>query len=191
MELPVRLQDWIDEMCVYAEVADWGGLERKYLGLCAQLAGDEMAAWIRYLDFSEYRDRLDKSYRRMLRHLRIARPRAIYFEFDMPNDWAGTFFLCRDYLPPEANDDDWACDWVAKIDGPEFPKLTEVFQIDGGRIDEDPPARGKCAYLIARTLATLGRCIRRHPVEGICICAGFHGQDPVTRLQDPSRSVRR
>jgi hypothetical protein len=186
----VQLQDWIDEMCVYAELADWGGLERKYLALCTQLAGEEMAAWIRYLDFAAYRNRLERSYRRMRTHLREARPRAIYFEFDMADDWAGTFFLCRDYLPLDAEDDDWACDWVARIDAPGFSKLTEVFLVDGGKRDEDSPARGKCAYLIARTLATLGRCIQRYPIEGMPICGGFHGQNPVTRLQDPARWVR-
>ncbi len=186
----MHLQDWIDEMCVHAEVADYSGLERKYLRLCVELAGEEMASWIRYLDFSGYQRDLLGSYRKMCRHLRRARPRAIYFEFDMPNDWLGTFFLCRDYLPAQAGNDDWACDWTARVDGPAFPKLSEVFGLDGGKMDQAPPARGKCAYLVARTLACLGRCMQEYPIEGLAICAGFHGQDPVTRLQDPAWSLR-
>jgi hypothetical protein len=177
-------------MRVHAEVGDWKGLENKYLRICAELAGDELAAWIRYLDFQPYLDRLRRAYRKALRHVRNAEPRAIYFEYDMNDDWRGSFFLCPDYLPESAGDDDWACQWQARIDGPAFPKLTEVFLIDGGKVDEDPRPRGKCAYLIARTLAALGRCVDQYPVQDLSICAAYHGQDPVSRLHEPAQTLR-
>jgi hypothetical protein len=186
----VRLGDWIDEMRVHIEVNDWKGLEDKYLHICSQLAGDELAAWIRYLDFGPYLSRLGRAYRKALRHVRAAEPKAIYFEYDMLNDWRGSFFLCPEYLPESARDDDWACEWEARVDGPDFAKLSEVLLIDGGKIDQDPPARGKSACLIARTLATLGRCMDEHPVVGLSICAAYHGQDPVSRLYEPAQTLR-
>ena len=70
----MRLGDWIDEMRVHVEVNDWKGLEDKYLRICGQLAGDELAAWIRYLDFGPYLNRLRRAYRKALRGVRAAEP---------------------------------------------------------------------------------------------------------------------
>ncbi|MFP4356230.1 MAG: hypothetical protein ACLFUJ_14010 [Phycisphaerae bacterium] len=182
----MRLSDWIEEMRVWTEVDDFDGLEQKFFQNCCYLAGDEMAEWIRLMDLQDYRRQLDRAYLQALRHVRDSGARALYFEYEPLADWRGTFYLCRDYQPESAGDDDWTCDWACRLDAAPLPAFAEVLGIDGGKMDQDPPGRGKMAYLIARTVASLGRLMTTHPVGDLAICAAYQGQDPVMRLHDPA-----
>lgn len=182
----MRLEDWIEEMRVWLEVDDFDGLEQRYLRNCRYLAGDEMAAYIRYLDLTDYARALARSYRQALRTVRLSEAKAVYFEYEPLADWQSTFYLCRDYQPEAAGDDDWAGDWSRRVEGPSCAAMGQGLMIDGGKRDEDPPARGKMAYLIARTVACIGRCVLQMPVGDLAVCAAYHGQDPVMRLHDPA-----
>ena len=96
------------------------------------------------------------------------RANAVYFEYDLDNDWQSAFFLCEKYKPESAQDDDWACDWIENFSGPDFPEASDIYREN--HFDRTPIAKGSTLYLIARTVAAFGRCFEQAPSPAITTC---------------------
>jgi len=161
---------------------DWQGLEQTYQELCTILAGADAASRIAALDFSSYQQRLCAAFVAVADRLRTCEARAIYFEYDLGNDWESNFFLCRKYSPERERNDEWACEWVAECAGPKFEEAcTEYMESDVDWTGESP---GTPLYLIARTVAAYGRCVEACPVAVDAICIAFHDQNPVMRITE-------
>ncbi len=76
--------------------------------------------------------------------------KAIYFEYDLDNEWNSRFYICEEYVPLEEEDDDWASEWTYDIEGPKSVELADVYAENG--FDTSEKAVGITLYLIARTV---------------------------------------
>jgi hypothetical protein len=161
---------------------DWHGLEQTYQTLCASMAGDDAAGRIAALDFASYQRRLCDAFITVAERLRKCEVRAIYFEYDLGNDWESNFFLCQQYTPERERSDEWACEWVDECPGPKFEEAcTEYMESDVDWTGESP---GIPLFLMARTVAAYGRCVDACPVAVDAICIAFHDQNPVMRITE-------
>ena len=178
-----------NHMDIYAHLAGmkplvaasaWDRLEATYHALAAELAGPEQADVIARLDFPSYGARLQPCFMQALQAAARCRATAVYFEYDLDNDWQSNFFLCEKYSSESADDDDWACDWIEDCSGPDFPEASEVYLEN--HFDRTPTAKGSTLYLVARTVAAFGRCFEQAASPAITTCIAFHDQTPVLRI---------
>ena len=42
--------------------------------------------------------------------------KAIYFEYDLDNEWDSQFYICEEYFSLEEEDDDWASEWTYDVE---------------------------------------------------------------------------
>ena len=155
---------------------DWAGLERTFEDACrADAPGEE--AGISRVDLRRYTGALVNLVGRASKALGpdIA---AVYWEFDVDNDWSSAAFLCSRYEPETATDDDWASEFDAEraIHGPAMPELARLMSTWTG--NEHAAAN---AYLIARTIAAFGRASAGWHADRP-LCAGYHDQSVVFRI---------
>lgn len=158
---------------------DWTEFESHYRNLCSKTANSNIAERIERVDFSEYSKELESSWKLSLSSSDKAN--AIYFEYDLDNNWDSSFFVCQEYTKREFGDDDWACEWLKDLQGPKFEELTEIYA-DTDNFCKTPEATAITLYLIARTVATFGRIVSRQDINNLAITIGFHGQDPIMRI---------
>ncbi|MBJ7968333.1 hypothetical protein JDS84_33600, partial [Bacillus cereus] len=69
---------------------------------------------------------------------------AIYFEYDMDNDWNSTFFICDEYTKLSEEDDDWASDWISEVEGPDLKEFAQIY--NENRFDNNEKALGTTLY---------------------------------------------
>lgn len=176
-------------MDIFAELAmmqeriqanQWDAFESHYQSLCAS-ADSEMARCIAGTDLSYYNDRQFDAYCKALKKARSVEARAIYFEYDLDNDWQSSFYICKEYAELEAADDDWACRWVSQVRGSCIPAFTKIYSRTD-KFGQTPLAIAITLFLIARTTAALRATVARKSPGTIRICLGFHDQDPIHRL---------
>ena len=160
----------------YVATGAWDSLERAGREVCALHAGDERTERAAAVDLSGYHRALQIA----LQHAKqrcTPEVQAIYFEYDLDNDWQGNLFLCQEYGPLEEGDDDWACDWLDEVAVPGMPDLAELY---GSTFDRTPADGAANLFLIARTIAIFGRASEQVDFGGRAVCAAFHDQDPIT-----------
>lgn len=157
---------------------DWDGLERLYRRRLDQV-DHEAAGTIASVDLAAYESQLRQRLRDVVQAA-DGSVAAVYWEFDVDNNWSSAFFLCTDYAPEEAQADDWAASFVGSnvIAGPSMPVLATLLGTTwaGGQADVS-----RNLYLVARTIATVGRAADGWPLL-VPLCAGFHDQDVVFRI---------
>jgi hypothetical protein len=174
----------IEKMNPFVQAGDWHGLESTYRQIAAQAVGEEQAIKIAAVALKTYQRRLAKAIGRAVKKASAVKAQAVYFEYDMDNDWQGTFFICIDYSPQELGDDDWAGDWSEDFSGPSLPEFCALYRKHG--FAKDAQAVGSTCYLIARTLAAFGRSAEAFQTDGIALCIAFHDQDPIMRIREIS-----
>ena len=128
-------------------------------------------------------DRLFGAYCKALKASRKHGAAAIYFEYDLDNDWTGNFFVCPSYNPLSVGDDDWACDYISAIRTPGIYEFGQIYKRLGGFCTTDG-STAATLYMIARTSNALSNVVGRKPPDSIAICIGFHDQDPIHRLRN-------
>lgn len=176
----VDIHAHLSEMKPFVASRDWNGLEHAFYALAAEMAGAEQAARIAQLPFRAYQLRLQpflaKAHTAAVRHS----AKAIYFEYDLDNDWQSAFFICERYNAESAQDDDWACDWTEDFRGPDFAEASAIYRENS--FNRTPVAKGSTLYLVARTVASFGRCCEQAGLLATTTCMGFHDQDPIVRI---------
>lgn len=172
-----KMKPWINNK-------DWKGLESNYFTLCQTHAGKEMAERIQSLDLNSYENSLSLALEESVKKAQELSAQAIYFEYDIDNDWQSYFYLCTEYAPESDGDEDWACDWEEYIEGPTQSEISSIFEENG--FDGDDSIVSITSYLIARTVASFGRCVesfvQKNDLKKLPICIAFHGQDPIMRI---------
>lgn len=172
----------IDAMRSFVVAGDWRGLERCYEQLCCEQAGTELAKRIASVSLKIFQAALAPGLSEAIRSAESIEAKAVYFEYDMDNDWESAFFVCPKYRPESEGDDDWACDYSEAVEGPDLPEFGAIYREYG--FSEKPAAVGSTCYMIARTVAAVGRAAGEIPGKGLAICAGFHDQDPIVRIHE-------
>ena len=176
------IDSYFDQMDSYLVAKDWDGLEAKFEEIATRLAGSYQSSRIASIDFSQYQKSLCKSFTTAIERANAFPAKAVYFEYDLDNDWQSSFFICQHYNPGAAGDDDWASDWVDQVNGPDFPELSEIYSEH--HFDKTDTAKGSTLFLVARTVATFGRCIKMYEGNKLALCIAFHDQDPIMRIRE-------
>ncbi|MFM9904832.1 MAG: hypothetical protein ACKVQJ_09705 [Pyrinomonadaceae bacterium] len=178
---------YIEDMSSFIEDRNWDGLEASNRTIAESLAGKERIDAIAMADLSDYHRVLCKGLAFALNKATEVGARAVYFEYDLDNNWQSHFFICEDYIS-KANvqgpgDDDWACEWIDEIAGEGCSLFGQFYESE---FDANPMAAGVNLYLIARTVAAFGRCCDSYSDEKVAICIACHDQDPIMRIHEPT-----
>ena len=117
---------------------------------------------------------------------RMAQPeatKALYFEYSMDDGWRSGLFLCPEYRPRSALDDDWAADFTVDLPSGDLPAFSEIYASTERFCRDDESTR--ITLLLAIVTASIVSSEFSGFPEGPAICLGFHGQDLVWRLREP------
>ena len=178
----MNIHERLAEFPAWVARRDWDGLESEFRRSAEELCGKKKATRVAEIDLDGYSRSLEKAFKGALSSASRNQAAAIYFEYDLDNLWGSAFFICPSYRPESAGDDDWACDSIDILEASSQDDFAEIYQESG--FDRSPDAVGATLFLVARTVATLGRILDRHPAPGLAICAAFHDQNPILRLQE-------
>ena len=173
--------DYLEEMQVELFQKSFEEIEAKYYRLCSTIAGDNIAARIRNISLDIFQTKLKSSLQEALHIANEQSVEAIYFEYDMDNDWESTFFICDGYSSLFEEDDDWASDWIEEIEGPSNKEFAQIYQENG--FDATEKARIITLFLIVRTLVAFAKAVKNIKVD-VPLCVGFHDQDPIMRITE-------
>ncbi|MDO3410577.1 hypothetical protein QWJ34_12465 [Saccharibacillus sp. CPCC 101409] len=165
----------LDNMQELLFESDLEDIEDRYFHWCCEKAGQDQAEQIRDTDLTRYEGELQAALKKAVSAANKKPAKAIYFEYDMDNLWDGTFFICQEYNPLAEEDDEWACDWLEDLSGPDLKEFAEIYK--EARFDS-PTA----VYLIARTAAAFTRQCRIVNFDKPS-CIAFHDQDPIMRTK--------
>lgn len=158
------------------------GLESMYHNQAREWSGRGLARKISEVDLRSYQRMLALGLAEAERAAEEHQARGIYFEYDMNEGWAGRFFVCERYAPESAKDEDWTDKWVAELEGPAIPEFGSFHREYG--FDRTDQAKGCTLYMIARTVASLGRCIDPDSPGPAALCIAYRGQNPILRIHE-------
>ncbi len=179
----MNIFQYLNELQVDIKSKSTKEIESKYFDICAELAGIERAEKIRQVDTNNYVDSLKMGLEKSFIHAKNTNAPAIYFEYDLDNNWDSSFFICEVYSLLEEQDDDWACDWDKEIEGPSLQMYGEIYELDGFSGSE--AAIGTTIYLVARTILSFIEAYESLGNESsIAVCIAFHDQDPIMRIKE-------
>ncbi len=173
--------DYLEEMQVELFQKSFEEIEAKYYRLCSTIAGDNVAEMIRSINLDILQTKLKSSLKKALYIANEQSVEAIYFEYDMDNEWESTFFVCDEYNSLSEEDDDWASDWIAEIEGPINSEFAQIYQENG--FDTTEKAKAVTLFLVIRTVTALGAVAQSMKVN-VPLCIGFHDQDPIMRIKE-------
>lgn len=173
--------DYLNQMQAELLKRSWPEIEVKYYGLCSKLGGEEQAKRIQNINLDLYKGKLKDAFYTSLHIANQNSAAAIYFEYDMDNNWEGTFFICDKYTKLSEEDDDWASDWSSEVEGPDLKEFAQIYAENG--FDKTEKALGTTLYLIARTVIVFEKIVEK-TTNHIPICIGFHDQNPIMRIQE-------
>ncbi|MED1303964.1 hypothetical protein BK704_22280 [[Bacillus thuringiensis] serovar konkukian] len=153
-------------------------IEAKYYDICCMLASTEYAERIKAIHLGAYEESIRLALNEAIQIATSEEAKAIYFEYDLNNEWDSQFYICEEYFPMEEEDDDWASEWTYNIEGPGSVELADMYTENG--FDKSEKAIGITLYLIAKTLCSF-ISVRSEVQNNIPICISFHDQDPIMR----------
>lgn len=131
----------------------------------------------RAVSLEDYQAQLEKGLHRAFQLAKRTFSQAVYFEYDLDNNWDSVFTVCKEYFPPEADNEDWAVPGPGTRDfpGPSLPEFAELYT------NFDTP---ETLSLIAATVLVFAKACRNAASDphGVQLCIAFHDQDPIFRL---------
>lgn len=158
-------------------------IEQRYFDICTQLCGTDLVKAIQFVSLKDYQQSLQDLLTQGLTTAHSASAKAIYFEYDLDNNWNSTLFICENYSPLEEDDDEWACEWIDEINGPSLESFGKLYESHG--FDDTNEAIGSTLYLVVRTVLAYMRAYHEVNASAIMnVCIGFHDQDPVMRINE-------
>ncbi len=172
--------DFLEEMQYELIHGNLTEIERKYYTLCSDKAGKNEAKRIQSVKLEKYRQSIEKGISQSVKLASKSSAKAIYFEYDMDNEWSSNFFICDEYNILNEQDDDWACDWIDEVEGETLEEFADIYSENG--FDTTSKALGNTLYLVARTVVTFAH-VSQKAQTNIPICIAFHGQDPIMRIK--------
>jgi len=161
---------------------NFAGLESVYSSQAREWSGRSLARKIGEVDLERYQAKLALGLAEAERSAEEHRAQAVYFEYDVNSGWNGRFFVCGAYAPLSAGDESWAEEWIEKLEGPGIPEFGGFLQEFG--FERTDQAKGCTLYMIARTVASLGRCADSGSPGRAALCIGYRGQNPLLRIRE-------
>ncbi|WP_226701689.1 hypothetical protein [Priestia aryabhattai] len=177
----MNIFDCLDELQAELFEKSYEEIEAKYYELCStQVEGNE-AERIHNINLDTFQMQVKSSLQEAVCIVNEQSAKAIYFEYDMDNDWESTFLICDGYSSLFEEDDDWASDWIEEIEGPSNKEFAQVYKEN--RFDATEKARVITLFLIVRTLVAFGTVAKSMKLN-VPLCIGFHDQDPIMRIKE-------
>jgi hypothetical protein len=161
---------------------NFDGLESIYSNQAREWSGRSLARKIGEVDLETYQATLALGLAEAERSAEEHRAQAVYFEYDVNNGWDGRFFVCGGYAPLCDGDESWAEEWIEELEGPGIPEFGSFLQEFG--FERTDQAKGSTLYMIARTVASLGRCADPASPVKAALCIGYRGQNPLLRIRE-------
>ncbi|WP_195696752.1 hypothetical protein [Priestia megaterium] len=177
----MNIFDCLDELQAELFEKSYEELEAKYYELCSTNVEGNEAKRIRNINVDIFEAQLKSSFQEVLHITNEHSAKAIYFEYDMENNWESIFFVCEEYSSLSEGDDGWASDWIDEIEGPSHKEFAQVYKENG--FDTTDKARAITLFLIVRTLIAFGTVAKSMKLD-VPLCIGFHDQDPVMRIKE-------
>ena len=159
---------------------NFDALESIFSNQAREWSGRSLARKIGEVDLARYQANLALGLAEAERSAEKHGAHAVYFEYDANGGWDGRFFVCGAYAPPSAGDDSWADQWIEELEGPGIPEFGSFLREYG--FERTDQAKGCTLYMIARTVASLGRCA--DPGSPAALCIGYRGQNPLLRIRE-------
>ncbi|MFC5774101.1 hypothetical protein [Ectobacillus antri] len=173
--------DYLDEMQSDIVSLNTVELEQKYFNVCVQISGKDMAEQIKNINTTHYQELLGEAFTKAIKSSLDSETKAIYFEYDMDNNWKGTYYLCTEYYPLSEENDDWACEWEESIAGPCLLEFSNLYDNKGGF--NNSLNIGVTLYLIARTVVVFREIATKFNIN-LPLCIAYHDQDPIMRIYE-------
>ena len=179
----MNIYDYLDRMYEDLQESNWDRVEAKYRELAESLSDKKAVNRIEKIDLAEYKKLLYEGLREAVELAESESAHAIFFEYDMDNNWTGHFCICPEYFPETEEDDDWASEWEEEVAGPDLLDFARIHHDHGG-LGDNESQNGITLYLIARTVCTFGHCVDDLPPTHLAICIAFHDQEPIWRIKE-------
>lgn len=184
----MKIFDHLEEMYEFLRENDWDDLEAEYRERAEKWSGKKVADKIHSVKLKSYANKLEDALTRAVETAESLPAKAVYFEYDIDNDWKSYFYICPEYYPENEEEEEWAGEWEERIKGPSLPAFAKIYDKNGGHGDDDS-GNGVTLYLISRTVAALGRALDDIPSTSLAVCIGYHDQEPIWRLQENEEEI--
>jgi hypothetical protein len=161
---------------------NFDALESIFSNQAREWSGRSLARKIGEVDLEKYQARLALGLAEAERSAEEHGAQAVYFEYDANGAWDGRFFVCGTYAPASAGDESWTDEWIEELEGPRIPEFGRFLREFG--FERTDQAKGCTLYMIARTVAALGRCVDPDSPGRAAICIGYRGQSPLLRIRE-------
>jgi hypothetical protein len=187
----LSLKDFLDKLQSFSDEKKWDEIESYFYEYCLYYSSEEIAESIKKAQLDKYREAIEILNDRALGLAKQYHAKAVYFEYDLDNQWDSGYCICEDYASREEGDDDWAADFMLLDDELDFYPVVEFGEFEfadyyrGGFMATSLNAAVNF-YLIARTTALFGKMNESKDWGSIVLCIGFHDQEIVTRISDPN-----
>jgi hypothetical protein len=158
----------------------WTELEDRYLRACDAVDGNAALA-VRSIDTTAYADLLTRTLLHASALAQVLEHAAAYWEFDLDNGWQSSVFFCTAYREESAGNDDWAAtyDPTSTVEGPAMADFAAIYRSSWDATAEDTATN---LYVIARTVAIVGRTAAESWRAATPFCAGYHDQSILFRI---------
>lgn len=180
------MDNYLEDMALLIRKKELIELENKYKKICEEISTEEIAQKISNIDITNYLEDVEKQMKNSIKICKeIDSCKAIYFEYDMDNNWKGNIFLCDDYAKEKEENDDWASSWSEYIEGPDNKEFYNIYKEYGSN------DLGVTLYLIARTISGIGRVVDKIKGIKIPICIAYHDQSSIFRIKEITKSKKK
>lgn len=161
---------------------NFDGLESIFHDQARAWSGRGLARKIGEVDLRAYQAQLSLGLTEAEKAAREHEAKAVYFEFNMDNGWDGRFFVCGNYTPESEKNEEWTDEWAVELEGPGIPEFGGFYREYG--FDRTDQAKGSTLYMIARTVASLARCVDPGSEGTAALCVAYRGQNPILRIHE-------
>lgn len=172
------IYDQLDELHIQLRTYPLSQIEEYYYTRCCEVAGEDVGHTIKNLSLDEYEKQLKEGLQHSLTRIQSGEGCAIYFEYDMDNNWQSSFYLCTEYVP---NEDEWACEWEDVLEGPSLSNFGEIIMHYG--FDKNETSVAVTMYLIARTVCAFSDVVNSvKEAKRVPIAISYHDQDGIYHI---------
>lgn len=144
---------------------------------------DRLLKTINNINLSNYEKSIEEAIPEAIEVAKEFNAKAIYFDYDIDNDWDSYLFICSDYNSIEEDNEDWSTKWVASINTVSLFDYADIFLKEANqdffKKDKDTAI---LLILIARTNILFAKAALKCKDCGFKICIGYHDQDIATRI---------
>jgi hypothetical protein len=187
----ITYDDFLDLIQGFSTQKDWDGLESYFHQYCERFVSAGVASNIKQVNLAECENYLTTKTNEAFSLAKAHSVKAIYYEYNIQNDWASNFYICPNYNPIETQDDDWVVNFIQIDELKGFEPTAENIPELSGCLYECEGVEERTVveyYLIARTTAAFGRATQVLDLGNIALCIGFHDQQIVTRIYEPLKA---